>query len=271
MLYVGTSGYSYKDWVGRYYPEGLPQSEWLTFYTRDFKTTEINYTYYRLPTAATLGAMAAKVPDDFLFTIKASKELTHERDPEVVPEAAARFVEALQPLIEQEKFGCILAQFPSSFHNTPENRDYLRRLRDPQIFGDVPVVVEFRNTEWAEEEVYDLLRETNLGFCAVDQPRFKTLMPPVAVVTSPIAYVRFHGRNYQNWWQHEEAYERYNYQYSREELEEWVPKMTEMASQAPLMFAFANNHYQGQSVQTARQIEALMAGHVPVAGEPAAG
>ncbi len=265
MLYVGTSGYSYKDWVGPYYPEGLPSRDWLGFYARDFKTTEINYTYYRVPTAATLAAMASKVPDDFLFTIKASKELTHEREGEVVPEAAAQFVEAIQPLIEQGKFGCVLAQFPTSFHNTPQNQDYLRRLRDPKFFGDLPLVIEFRNVEWADDAVYELLRANNLGFCAVDQPRFKSLMPPDAVVTSDVAYVRFHGRNYEKWWHHEEAYERYSYRYSDEELQEWVPKMVGMAEQAPLMFAFANNHWQGQSVDTARQIAALMAERIQVA------
>ncbi len=112
--------------------------------------------------------------------------------------------------------------------------------------------MEFRNVEWIRDEVFDLLRKLDLGFCCVDQPRFKNLVPPVAVATSAISYLRFHGRNYEKWWQHDEAWERYDYLYSREELTEWVEKVETLAAETETVLAFFNNHYQAQAVQNAQ-------------------
>jgi uncharacterized protein YecE (DUF72 family) len=254
MILIGTSGFSYKDWVGPYYPEKLPQKDWLAFYAREFKTCELNFTYYRLPEARTLERMATKVPAGFLFTLKASGELTHERTDNKA--AFAQFVTALAPLIEADKFGCVLAQFPYSFHATEANRDYLCFLREH--LGDLPVVVEFRNAQWLTSETFALLQENHLGFCCVDEPRLQGLIPPVAEVTAETAYVRFHGRNAAKWWQHEEAWERYDYTYSDEELLEWVPKIKALAAQAERTFVFANNHWQSQAVGTARQLRMLL-------------
>ena len=117
-----------------------------------------------------------------------------------------------------------------------------------------PPKVEFRNKEWLTEETYALLRENNLSFCCVDEPYF----PRVAEVTSSTAYVRFHGRNYKKWWKHEHAYERYDYTYPVEELEEWTPKIQEMDGMAENTFVFANNHYQAQGIETARQLKMLL-------------
>jgi uncharacterized protein YecE (DUF72 family) len=261
MIHIGTSGYSYADWKGPYYPEEIKDNQMLPFYAQEFRATEINYTYYRMPAARTLAAMASKVPEDFVFTVKASKELTHERDVEDgngggTPENFRLFREALQPLIDEGKFGAVLAQFPNSFKPTDENREYLAIFRERM--GDLPVVVEFRNAAWIDDETFDLLRKNNLGYCCVDEPRLKGLIPPIAVATAPVAYVRFHGRNAQKWWQHEEAYERYNYQYKPEELEQWVPKIEKLDNTTQNTFVFTNNHYRGQAVQTARQLRELL-------------
>jgi len=256
MIYFGTSGFSYDDWVGPYYPKGLKKPEWLSYYAQEFDALELNSSYYALPTAFSLERMANKTPDGFLFVVKAHQEMTHTREDNAG--VFAKFVAALQPLHEQGKFGCILAQFPSSFHNTPQNRDYLRLLRER--LGDLPTVVEVRNRDWVQEETFALLRSLNLGFCCVDEPRFPTLMPPLAVVTSPIAYVRFHGRNAAKWWTHGEAWERYDYTYSTEELEEWVPRLRTLVAQSERLFVFANNHYRGQAIQTIRQLKLLLPG-----------
>ena len=255
MIYIGTSGYSYDDWVGPVYPEGLAKSEWLTFYAQEFKTTELNFTYYRMPNPWMLGRIADKVPPGFLFTVKATREMTHVRE-EVDAALFQQFKDAVQPLIEQDKFGCVLAQFPNSFHNTPANQDYLRVLREQM--GDLLVVIEFRNREWIQDEVFELLREQALGFCCVDQPQFRNLIPPIAITTGPVAYARFHGRNYKKWWKHEEAWERYDYTYKDEELQEWVPKIKRLDEEAEQTYVFANNHYQGQAVTTARQLGMLL-------------
>jgi uncharacterized protein YecE (DUF72 family) len=126
--------------------------------------------------------------------------------------------------------------------------------------GELPVVMEFRNREWISPQIFDLLRELRLGFCCVDQPHLKGLIPPIAEVTGPVAYVRFHGRNAAKWWQHEESWERYDYTYTTEELSEWVPKIKSLNEQAEMTFAFANNHWQGQAVDTARQLKMLLGG-----------
>lgn len=256
MIYFGTSGFSYKDWVGPYYPEGTPRQEWLEYYARDFNVTELNFSYYRIPSASTLERLVAKTPKGFVFTLKAHQDMTHnrKRDERVFTE----FVDSLEPLIESGKFGCILAQFPWSFRPDEEGLRYLRFLR--QQLPDLPVVIEFRRREWIRDETFDFLRDNNLGYCCVDQPRFKSLIPPIAVATSPIAYVRLHGRNAKKWWQHDEAWERYDYTYSDEELEEWVPKVRKLDEQADKTFVFANNHWQGQAVQTARQLQMLLTG-----------
>lgn len=250
MIYVGTSGFQYDDWVATYYPEDLPKKEWLTYYGKEFNTLEINFTYYRMPSAKTLYLMAKKVPAGFLFTVKATQEMTHARERD--PKLFAQFVQAITPLQEEGKFGGILAQFPSSFHSGEGSRDYLKWFRE-QI-GDMPVVVEFRSKDWLEEETYSLLREKHFGFCSVDEPFF----PRIAQVTSDIAYVRFHGRNYKKWWKHEFAYERYDYTYKPEELQEWAPKIEEMDQAAEKTFVFANNHYKAQGIDTARQMKLLL-------------
>jgi uncharacterized protein YecE (DUF72 family) len=99
----------------------------------------------------------------------------------------------------------------------------------------------------------------NLGFCCVDEPKLPGLMPPTALVTGPIAYVRFHGRNSQKWWKHDQAWERYDYTYSEDELKEWVPKIHHLDDQAALTVVYANNHYKGQSVDTVRKLQHLLA------------
>ena len=252
---IGTSGFSYKDWVGPVYPKGLPKGDWLRFYGQEFPTCELNFSYYRIPTARTLERMADKVPEGFLFTVKAFRGITHERkEPEPLME---QFAASLAPLIEAQKFACVLVQFPYSFHANPANRDYVKRVREG--LGDLPAVVEFRSREWIDERTFDELRALDLGFCCVDQPRFKNLVPPVAVSTSSaIGYLRFHGRNREKWWNHSEAYERYDYRYSDKELLEWKPKIRQLDDESPLTLVYMNNHWQGQAVMNARQLRMLL-------------
>jgi uncharacterized protein YecE (DUF72 family) len=257
---IGTSGFSYNDWVGPVYPPDLPKQEWLAFYASEFSTCELNFSFYRIPDARTLDRMAAKVPEGFLFSVKAYRGITHEREDAQATLATqmAQFTASLAPLIDAEKFACVLVQFPYSFHANQTNRDYLKQVREG--FSDLPLVVEFRSREWIDERTFDELRDLNLGFCCVDQPRFKNLVPPVAVATGPVAYVRFHGRNRQKWWQHSEAWERYDYSYSDEELQEWLPRINQLDQESPLTLVYMNNHWQGQAVGTARQLKMLMEG-----------
>ncbi len=253
MIRLGVSGWSYDDWVGPVYPPDLPRREWLAFLARRVDTIEVNVTYYRVPGARTVAGWAERTPEGFLFSVKAHRSLTHEREQ---PDFAA-FLRAVEPLRESGKLACILAQFPYAFRPTPVNREYLYRLREG--LAPLPVVVEFRNRAWATEETFEQLEELRLGFCAVDEPRFRNLMPPIARATGPVGYVRFHGRNYEKWWQHEHAWERYDYTYSEEELSEWVPKLRQLARQTEVTLAYANNHYRGQSLDTVAKLRRLLA------------
>ncbi len=252
MIRIGTSGFSYDDWVGPFYPPGLPAREQLAFYAREFATVEINTTYYRIPDPRLVQGWAERTPADFLFAVKAYQGLTHERDN---PDCAA-FVAALQPLVEAGKLACVLAQFPYSFHPTPDNRDYLRRVRAG--LGDLPAVIEFRHAGWLSQGIFELLRSLGLGFCCVDEPRLRGLLPPVAVATGPVAYVRFHGRNAAKWYNHDQAWERYNYTYPAAELQEWAPQIRTLDAAAALTLVYFNNHYVGQAVQGARDLNQLL-------------
>jgi len=254
MIYLGTSGFSYDDWVGNFYPVGMPKREWLIYYAREFNTCEVNSTYYVLPKLSSLKAMVEKTGEGFLFSIKANQEMTHRReDNDSVFKA---FYQMLEPIISAGKLGCILAQFPYSFHLNRYNWDYLRLFREQ--LGELPVVIEFRNAQWLRDEVFDLLRQLDLGFCCVDEPQLPNLLPPVAETTSKISYIRLHGRNSAKWWQHEQAYERYDYSYAPHELSEWLPKIQKLNSVAEKTFIFANNHWRGQAVSAIRQLRVML-------------
>jgi uncharacterized protein YecE (DUF72 family) len=120
------------------------------------------------------------------------------------------------------------------------------------------VVVEFRDRAWVTDETFAQLSELSLGYCSVDEPNLHGLMPAVAKATGPLAYVRFHGRNAEKWWEHEQAWERYDYSYSTDELREWVPKIRSLETESEAVLVYANNHYRGQSLDTIRKLRELL-------------
>ena len=254
MIMMGTSGFSYDDWIGVVYPEDLPRWKWLPFYASQFDTVELNVTYYRLPSIKIAKGWVDRTPDNFRFSVKAHRSLTHERKQ---PDFNA-YIDSLAPLIESGKLACVLAQFPHSFHPTAANRDYLLHLHEG--LSELPVVIEFRDSAWVIDETFKQLETLGMGFCCVDEPQLKGLMPPITFASGPVAYVRFHGRNAERWWRHEHAWERYDYTYNEPELAEWVPRIKELEAASPLTLVYANNHYRGQSVDTLRKLERLLVG-----------
>jgi uncharacterized protein YecE (DUF72 family) len=258
MIYLGTSGYSYQDWVDVYYPPDLPPGEWLSYYAAQFDAVEINYTYYRLPTAEHLQRFAERTGEDFCFSIKAHQNITHHREK---PPVFAQFRHALGPLQREQKLGAVLLQFPYAFQHDEANVAYLETCF--RELGGLPLVVEFRHDSWLTQRTLSMLREHEVAFCNVDMPDLPGLLPRTAWVTAPIAYVRLHGRNAGKWWHHEHAWERYDYTYEDADLAEWIPHLREMDRQAQSVYLFANNHWQGQSVSTVRQIQMLLADQRP--------
>jgi uncharacterized protein YecE (DUF72 family) len=254
MIKVGTSGFSYPEWRGAFYPERLPQQQMLEFYAQHFPVVEINSTYYNIPPPRNMAAMARRAEGRIEFAVKAHQDMTHARDK--YAQALPHFLDALRPLKESGSLGCVLAQFPFSFKATNDGIQFLRRVA-ADLAPD-PVAVEFRHRSWTTDETFDLLRQLGLAYCCVDEPRLPNLPPPVVRATAPIAYVRFHGRNRQKWWTHAEAWERYDYLYSEAELLEWVPKIRSLSAVSQKCYAFFNNHARGQAITNAQMLVHLL-------------
>lgn len=258
MIQVGTSGFSYKDWRGVFYPDGMADGDLLAYYATRFSAVELNFTYYQMPGIRSIEGLCRKTPDAFTFCVKAHSSMTHKPadDESQLKQDFDRFCAAMQPMVDQGKLGCILCQFPWGFKRTAKNEAYIRNL--PERLLGWPTVVEFRNIEWVSDDVFDMLRAAGLGFCCVDEPRLRGLFPPLAVYTSTPAYVRFHGRNASAWWNHTDASERYNYLYAQGELLEWVPKIRGLAAKAKQTFVFFNNCHAGQAATNAEMMQSLL-------------
>jgi len=250
-ILVGTSGFSYEDWVGPFYPPGTKKGDMLAFYSREFPTVEINYTYYRLPTTATMHSLVKKSSAEVVFAVKLNQEMTHSK--QIPPkDIFIKFQEGIIPLRQGGVLGPLLAQYPWAFQNNEENWGRLKQARE--MLPNDDVVVEFRHQSWAQPEVEGRLREMNLGFCIVDEPQMGNLMPLRLWHTAEVAYIRFHGRNYKKWFSHKEPSERYSYLYKEEELSEWVPRINELAGDAKKVYVFLNNHPIGQAIVNARML-----------------
>jgi uncharacterized protein YecE (DUF72 family) len=254
MIYIGTSGYSYKDWIGPFYPTGVKTGDLLGIYSRSFNFTEINSTYYKIPNAFMFYNMQKKTGDDFIFTVKLHQSMTHGRD--AGDKDYEDFTGAVDVLKQLGKLGCLVAQFPYSFHFNRENMDYIRGLKER--FADFDLAVEFRNNRWDNDETMEFLQTNELGYICVDEPAVSGLLDREAKGTSRISYVRFHGRNSVKWWNHKEAYERYDYLYKESELEQWKDKILELDKQSQNCFVSFNNHFRAQAVINGIMLKKLL-------------
>jgi uncharacterized protein YecE (DUF72 family) len=252
-ILVGTSGYSFDDWVGTFYEEGIRKGDMLSFYVNHFPVVEVNSTYYRIPHPAVLFQMEKKTPPGFEFIIKAHKSMTHGLDAD--GEVYSQFLEILEPIREAGKFSGVLAQFPWGFKNMPSTRNHLESLREN--LPEIPLFAEFRNIGWINNDTFALLERLNIGYCCVDEPRLKGLVPPVAKATTDVAYVRLHGRNARNWWGRGGG-DRYDYLYSEKELKDWVGKIRELAAKAKKTYVFFNNCHAGQAARNAKLMQELL-------------
>ena len=269
IIRIGPAGWSYKDWEGIVYPQ-KPGKKFdpLEYLAQYFNTIEINSSFYRPPAASTTKAWANRVAanKDFVFTAKLHRVFTHERG-KATAEDEKLFREGMDVLAKAEKLGSVLLQFPWSFKNTPDDRIYLAQLLER--FSDYPLVVEVRHSSWNNEEVYEWFADRGVGVCNIDQPVFKRSIRPAAMTTSPIGYVRLHGRNYQDWFRDKAGRdERYNYLYSLDELDPWITRIKEVARNARETYVITNNHFRGQAVVNAVEIKAALAEEPVPAPEP---
>lgn len=245
-ILIGTSGFSFDDWVGVVYPAGIKKHEMLPYYekTLGFKALEVNYTYYSMPSEKTMESFAKRTSRDFSFVVKAHKTMTHEKTNNV-KEICKRFKAGMEPLNGNMK--ALLFQFPYMFVPSGENIDYLRTLREE--FDGYESVVEFRNAKWSDSRYFDILRELSFGYCVVDEPKLKGLLPFSPALTSKTGYFRFHGRNTS--WFKEPLEVRYDYLYSEKELQKFVFPIKDVASRASTTFVFFNNCHAGKAAKNA--------------------
>jgi uncharacterized protein YecE (DUF72 family) len=253
LVRIGTSGYSFEDWRGAFYPEKIEKTKMLDYYTGHFDTVEINSTYYGIPHPRVLEAMSKKVPEGFEFMVKAHQSLTHKR--EQLGQETPKYLEAIKPLVESGKFRGVLAQFPWSFPRVVAHVDHLKKCRE--LLGELPLFVEFRHSSWTRQEVFELLRSLQIGYVSVDEPQLEKMIEPLAVATTSVGYVRFHGRNAKDWYGAKGS-DRYNYLYGRDELVEWVEKIRRMQQDTERVYLFFNNCHEGQAVFNAKQMMELL-------------
>ncbi len=250
-ILIGTSGFSYDDWKGEFYPKDVGQKDFLQYYSRHFKTLELNFSYYRLPEARLSSRMLDKSEGRVEFVVKAFRRMTHEITETSLTDILPLFIEGISPFVEAGRLGAVLLQFPQSFHYTQKNRVYLKSLI--QGLSPLPVSVEFRRKEWLKDSVYKTLGDLGAGFVCVDEPDLPSLIPPVARATSRIAYIRFHGRNKRDWYG-TDSRRRYDYLYSEDELAEWLPKIGKLEEKADKLYIFFNNHAKAQAITNAKML-----------------
>jgi uncharacterized protein YecE (DUF72 family) len=275
-----------------FYPqEKMTAEERLVFYASRFSIVEVDATYYAPPAEKTSGLWVERTPADFVFDIKAFRLLTQHPTPpsslwkefreelpaeiaekrniymrdlprELQAEAVKMFRQGLMPLHSAGKLGVVLFQMPPFVYPTRGSFGYLKWVAEH--LEDFQLAVEFRNGRWLDEEHMDetlnFLERHKLAYVCVDEPQgFKSSVPPVIAVTAPVAEVRFHGRNAENWEKKGiTAAERFRYDYSKEELKEWVPRVQTLAEQADSVHALMNNCYADYGIRSADLLSDLL-------------
>jgi len=232
-VFLGTSGWSYKDWVGPFYTQ--KDKSMLQAYVKVFRTVEIDSTFYRYPTKGTVMGWVKYSPEGFVYAAKLPKLITHEKKLDLdqgVEEDLQKFAELIGPLYLSGKLGCLIIQLPPKFEYNPnELEDFFKILPTHIKFA-----VEFRDLSWMKEETWKLLEKYHVAYTIVDEP----LLPPEIHITSDIAYFRWHGHGAKPW---------YNYRYHAEELEPWIPKVKDTAERVEKVYGYFNNHYHGYAVE----------------------
>lgn len=235
---LGTSGWSYKEWIGPFY--GRKEKSMLRAYGRVFATAEINTTFYRYPTKKMVMGWARYSPSDFVFSAKLPKLITHEKKLDLgagVEEDLEKFCDIMRVLLLNGKLGCLLIQLPPRYeYDLAHLESFLKILP-----ADFKFAVEFRNLSWLRNETWDLLRKYKVAYTIVDEP----LLSPEIHITSSIAYFRWHGKGEKPW---------FNYRYSKEELDPWIPRVEATSKKVKKVYGYFNNHFHGYAPENCLQV-----------------
>ena len=246
MLRIGTQGWSYKDWVGNFYPDGCKQEEYLSHYAKRLDTVEIDSSFYGIPRKSTIAKWYESVPSDFRFAAKFPKQITHESDLTGVEDVLSAFLQAMSGL--KEKLGPLLLQFPYSFK--PEMSGNLNRFIQ-LLPGGFDFVIEVRNKKWLDDRFYDTLRRHSIALALLDHP----WMPKLQIATSKILYVRFLGDR--KLIADDFTRERND---RSEDLAGWKRMIKALEEKTDDFYGYFNNHYSGHSPTTAERFLKMMAG-----------
>jgi len=229
---IGTSGWVYKHWQTIFYPTALKQSDWFAYYARQFDTVEINYSFYRLPSESVFSAWHAQAPSGFFYAVKFSRFLTHVKrlkDPE---QPLRTFFERADHLAET--LGPVLYQLPPTWEiNLPRFQSLPKGYHH---------VIEFRNSSWLTEDVFQLMKQYQVSHCIHDKLQFDILHQ---VTASPI-YIRFHGDSAPDG------------DYQSKYLEKWVKRIDAWNSQSFDVFVYFNNDFGGYALKNAMLLKNLL-------------
>ncbi|MEM2760698.1 MAG: DUF72 domain-containing protein [Nitrososphaerales archaeon] len=235
MYFIGCSGWFYWHWKIIFYPETMPPSKWFHHYTTYFNTVELNSPFYHWPKQSTVKTWYRQSPDDFVYTLKVNRTITHIKK----FKGSSRLVNAFYKISDdlKDKMGCFLFQLPPSLKFSD------KKLKEivSQIDAERKNVIEFRHVSWFREEVYDELRRSGIIFCIVSSPN----LPEDFVKTSNEIYIRFHGKN--SW---------YSYNYSNKEIEEWVRKIRK--ARAKNVWLYFNNDANAYAVKNSLYLKKLL-------------
>jgi uncharacterized protein YecE (DUF72 family) len=241
-LWLGCSGWSYEEWVGPFYPN---KEKKFSYYSKIFKTVEIDSTFYKYPTLGTILGLARNSPKGFMFTAKFPKLITHDKKLELSEQLRKdmeRFLQLMRPLNTAGKMGALLLQLPPSF----EFKSFDKLAAFIEILPtDFRYAVEFRHPSWLREETWSLLRKHDIAYTIVDEP----LLPQDIRITTDFSYIRWHGHGASPW---------FNYRYNDEQLQTWVPKIKEICKHTKETYGMFNNHFHCYAPENCLRIMELL-------------
>lgn len=274
-----------------FYPQKrMSAEERLEFYAEHFNTVEVDSTFYALPSEKVVGLQTVRTPDDFILNYKAFGLLTqHSIDPNRLPRvtkellppdilnkrylkyeevpaevkdmAFQMFESAIRPADSAGKLGIVLFQYPPYFTCKDKNKEYI--LECKKKLSQYQLAIEFRHRSWVDDnninETLDFLKQNDLIFVIVDEPQFPSTIPPIVEATADISYIRFHGRNKENWFRKGiKTSERFAYNYSDQELSEWIPGIQALQDKVKKTYLMFNNCFGSWAIANAKRIAALL-------------
>jgi uncharacterized protein YecE (DUF72 family) len=238
-IHIGTSGFHYKDWKGKFYPEKLRPQDWLEYYSQHFETVELNASFYRMPTEQMVKNWIRKTPEHFLFTVKASRIITHYLRLQYCEEPLKKFLQMIKPFEKSKKLACLLYQLPPNYKKNLKTLESFLKILPKKYLH----VFEFRHESWNDEETFNILKKYNVTYCIVSSGKLKSH----CVLTSDTTYIRFHGPG-----------DIYASKYPDEELKKWARTIKKFLKNKKTVFAYFNNDVNAYAVENSKKLKKLI-------------